>query len=89
MKYKIYDDRKMTGSKELNDEKFIKKYIDKNIHHKDLTYLYMTIRIDDEYEIYTSRFISFESSLHKDIWVANNYKKSLGVLDTPAQMILN
>jgi len=89
MKYKIYDDRRMTGSKELNEKGFITKYIDENLHHKGLPFIYLVMKIDDDYELYTSRFISFESSLHKDIWIANNYKKSLGVLNASAQTILN
>ena len=88
-RYKIFDDQRITGSKDLNDVEFVKRYINDNLSRQDLSFIYVTVKVDEEYEIYSSRFISFESEIHKNIWASNNYKKSLGVLNEMAYEILN
>jgi len=87
--YRILNDRKLIGGEELQDKDFINKYIEEHRINAPDSFIYCVILSDDVSNLFVARFISFESHIHKSIWVANNYHKSLGSLNVYTLPVLN
>lgn len=84
----IVEDRKIIGGRELSDKIYVDKFIKTNVEDED-TFVYLSVPLTDYKNSVVARLIIFRTINCKNMWIAENYKRSLGLLNISAQKILN